>query len=199
MNGSAAKEDEFAFKYLVAPIYRHAAEGRILFAPLRASEFFLVDPNLRRNLDFRWIVSGGESRAKDDAVYVGLPAGATGGVAADSFVRWLLNPKNQLRLMQESEKNRGAETAFGVAGGFSALPEVNAAGFTARHPELTGKLPVPASVGLGAPLPPAWKALKSGVLAPWLMDAARSGSTADSASLDAAIAAYLARNPELVP
>lgn len=198
LNGSAAKEDDFAFRYLVAPTYRHAAEERILFSAQRASDYFLLDPNLRRALDFRWLRTGAGLRAKEDAVYLGLPEGASGGVAADSFVRWLFTPENQRGLLEASDRNRASETAFGIAGGLSSLIEVNAAGFSVRHPDLAARLPDPSQVGIGSPLPFAWKSLKSGVLEGWLAQAARDDSDAGSASLEAAIAAYLGRHPELV-
>jgi hypothetical protein len=119
-------------------------------------------------------------------------------VAADSFVRWLFTPENQRGLLEASDRNRASETAFGIAGGLSSLIEVNAAGFSVRHPDLAARLPDPSQVGIGSPLPFAWKSLKSGVLEGWLAQAARDDSDAGSASLEAAIASYLGRHPELV-
>lgn len=198
MRGTLADEDDFAFKYLVAPLYRHAAEERILFAPMRASEYFLLDANVRRTLDFRWISHEGNLRAAGDAVYLGLPAKSTGGAAADAFVRWLFTVSNQEKILEASDRNRASEGIFGIAGGFSSLVQVTEKTLARRMPELLFKAPSPDSLRIGNPLPPAWPALLSEVVGPWALRALRAPATGSTDTLDKALADYASRKPELL-
>ncbi len=201
LNGSAAAEDEFSFKYMVAPAYRHAAEGRILFAPMDTATFFLLDGNLRRKLDFRWSTEAGKLRIKDNACYVGLPKALSGRAAADAFLRWLFRKENQEALLEAADLNRSSESSFGIAGGFSSLIAITEGSFPRRHPELIGRIPTADTLLVAEPLPTRWPEISASIVSPWLaeMAAKAPGSGVDGATLTAKLNDYLSRNPEAAP
>ncbi len=187
-NGSASLEDDFQFKYLFAPPYRFAREGRALFASLDSSAFFLAPEESRAALDFRWFARDGRVRISDGAVFAGILRGAKGRAKAESFLRWLLGPEAQRAVLERSRRSRATDFSFGVAGGFSSLRSVNEEIFPSFFPALVGHAPPAAAIVAPPALPQDWPALVSAVLAPWAIEAT---SNPDPA----AVAARLAELP----
>ena len=72
VNRSAADEDDFQFKYLYLPRNLSVQEGRIAFAYMDSSQFFLLSEERRAALDYRWIARGTAIPVLEEAVYAGI-------------------------------------------------------------------------------------------------------------------------------
>jgi hypothetical protein len=185
VNGSAAKEDDFQFKYLFAPPYRRLKEGRTLYEYMDSSELFVVPEDRRAELDFRWLACDGRVPVSDGAVYAGIIRGAPGRGAAEAFLRWLLRPDSQRAVLERARGARAAGYSFGFAGGFSSIRSVNEEVFPAFYPALVGHAPPAASLSAPAELPRDWPSIEAAVFEPWALEAeARASVRAPSALVD---------------
>lgn len=171
VNGSAASEDDFRFKYLFSPPWRWLKEGRTLYAYMDSSELFLANEERRADLDFRWYSSRGEVPISEGTVYAGLGRGATGRAAAEAFLRWFCTPEAQRAILERSRGSRASGYTFGIAGGFSSILSVNEGIFPAFYPALVGHAPPAGKLAAPALLPDDWPALKAAVIAPWALEA----------------------------
>jgi hypothetical protein len=169
-NGQAVLEDDFAFKYLYAPPYRWLKEGRVLYAYMDSSELFTLSGERKADLDFRWFASHGRVRVSEGSAYAGLPRGAPGRKSAEAFLRWLFSPEAQKAMLERASDTRSLENSFGIAGGFSSIRLVNEEAFPMYYPELLGH--APQSLALPGPFPDDWRALESGLIGPWALEAA---------------------------
>jgi hypothetical protein len=65
---------------------------------------------------------------------------------------------------------------FGIAGGFSSLPNVNESVFPKYYEAVLGHLPSSEALMPAAPTPTAWREIKDAVLIPFMLDAMRQGN-----------------------
>jgi hypothetical protein len=198
VNGSLEAEEAYAFKYLFAPGYQNVESGKLLFTAMDSSAFFLLPPLTRSRLEFRYFGDSGKLAVRDDIIYAGVLRKGSGKNAAEGFLRWFFKAQNQAALLERSRTLRISESAFGVAGGFSALAEVTEKILPKYYPDLAGKVPPSAAVRPPGTMPPNWYRIKKELVLPWLASSVSLGlaSPAD-AVLTSALEAYLDRNPEL--
>ncbi len=199
VNGSAAREDDFKYKYLYSPPYRWLKDGRALYAYMDSSELFVVGEERRAELDFRWFSGGGRVPISEGAVYAGLVRGAKGGGAALSFLAWLVTPEAQRAILERSRGTRAADYSFGILGGFSSVRAVNEGVFPAFYPDLVGHAPPAERLSVPAPLPPDWPALEAAVLEPWALEASARPQAAAGDELAARIADFRSRGSRQRP
>jgi hypothetical protein len=169
-NGSAAKEDEFQFKYLYLPEYRSVEEGRIGFAAMSSSEFFVVSEERRASLSFRWLSRSGSIPVDEGIVYAGICRKGEGRQAAEAFIEWFYSEESQRAILEEAKRYRSIESSFGIAGGFSAIRSVNEKLFPLYYPSLLGKLPPSTYLMPPNVLPAQWPAMKEAVVLPFLLE-----------------------------
>jgi hypothetical protein len=103
-------------------------------------------------------------------LFAAIPHGAPGIRAAKAFLVWFLDPKNQEKLLAETQYK--SLRTFGIAGGFSSLPEVNEQILPTYYPNLIGYIPGNEYLQFPEPLPPNWPLIKEEVLLPWLSEQA---------------------------
>ena len=175
VNRSPADEDDFHFKYLYLPRYLSVQEGRIRFAYMDSSEFFLLSEERRAPMEFRWVARGTSIPVLEDALYAGILRKGRGRAAAESFLRWFFREETQRYLLEKTRQMRTNESVFGIAGGFSSIRSVNEKALPAFYPSLLGHLPPPEYIEAPPALPAEWPDLKERVLKPFLLNA--SGTT----------------------
>jgi ABC-type glycerol-3-phosphate transport system substrate-binding protein len=198
-NGSAAAEDDFAFKYLYDPGYRSAASGRVLFTYLSSDALLGMPEQKQEGLSFRWILHEGKVPANDDEVYLALSRKGTGRPAAEAFAAWFFDPGEQKRILEDAKDMRTLETGFGIAGGFSSLREVNEKAFPAYYPGLVGHMPPDGPFMVSKPLPENWPILKREIVLPFLAAACSEPPGAPlprKGELEERISTWLRENPE---
>jgi hypothetical protein len=198
VNGSVEAEDAYSFKYLFAPGYQNVESEKLLFTAMDSSSFFLIPQLTRSRLEFRYFGDSGRLAVRDDIAYAGILKQGGGRNAAEGFLRWFFKAQNQAALLERSRTLRISESAFGVAGGFSALSEVTEKVFPQYYSDLGGKAPPSAALRPPETMPPNWYRLKKELVLPWLASSGGLGlaSPAD-ALLASALEAYLDKNPNL--
>lgn len=172
VNRSAADEEDFQFKYLYLPRNLSVQEGRIAFAYMDSSQFFLLSEERRAALEYRWIAKGTAIPVLEDAVYAGILRKGRGRAAAESFLKWFFREETQRYLLEKTRAMRTSETIFGLAGGFSSIRSVNEKVLPGFYPSLLGHLPPPEYIEAPPTLPPDWIDLAGRVLKPFLLNAA---------------------------
>ena len=170
-NESLTKEEEFQFKYLYLPVYRSLEEGRIGYAAMDSSDFFLIPEERRTTLAFRWLSRDGAIPLDDEVVYAGICRGANGKQVAEAFLKWFYTEGTQRKILEDARRFRSIESSFGVAGGFSSIRSVNEKLFPLFYPSLLGRLPPGSYLSVPPALPAYWPALRNEVILPFLADA----------------------------
>jgi hypothetical protein len=170
-NVSAAKEDEFQFKYLYLPRYRSVEEGRIGYAAIRSRDFFIIAEERRSSLSFRWLAKDNMVPVEDDIVYAGICREGTGKQAAEAFLKWFYAEETQRSFLDEARHYRSMESSFGIAGGFSAIKAVNEKLYPLYYPSLLGKMPQADNLKAPGVLPSGWTEIKESIVIPFLLEA----------------------------
>ena len=197
VNGSAETEDAYAFKYLFAPGYQNVESGKLLFTAMDSSSFFLLPSLTRGRLVFRYFGDSGKLAVRDDIIYTGILRKGSGKNAAEGFLRWFYKAQNQAALLDRARTLRISESAFGVAGGFSAITEVTEKILPKYYADLSGKVPPATAIHPPETMPPYWYRIKKDFVLPWLASSASSNRAAAVADFTPAFEAYLDRNPDL--
>jgi hypothetical protein len=197
-NGSPAREDEFAFKYLYDPGYRSVSAGRILFAYMDSEDFFSLPDQKRAGLTFRWIIHKGLIPVNEESTFLGITRKGAGRESAEAFATWLFKSETQHAILEDFRAQRLSEISFGIAGGFSSIKDVNAKIFPSFYPGLLGHS-LPAGPFLAAkPLPPSWPIIKRDVVIPFLEEECAKASGSPLPGQDALfnrISTWLKENP----
>jgi ABC-type glycerol-3-phosphate transport system substrate-binding protein len=171
INTSTTAEDEFAFKYLYDPPYKLVTDGRNLFSFISSSDLFVLPHDKIQNIDFRWISRNNEIPINDNIIYAGICKNAAHLEAAEAFLSWFFNDKNQKVILENCRKMGTMNRTFGISGGFSSLTTVNEKTFPLYYPSLLGHLPPAETLAVPRILPNNWELLKKDILIPYLADA----------------------------
>ncbi|MFH2115538.1 MAG: hypothetical protein ABIJ86_13635 [Spirochaetota bacterium] len=194
VNESILKEEEFQFKYLYLPAYRSLEEGRIAYAAMGSSDFFLIPEERRSGLAFRWLSKDGVIPLDDEVVYAGICRGAEGKQVAEAFLKWFYTEGTQRKILEDARRFRSIEISFGVAGGFSAIRSVNEKLFPLFYPSLLGRLPPGSYFSVPPALPSYWLDLMREVILPFLIEAMAPVAIEDpNAVLESRVQAWMRR------
>ena len=192
-NTSATAEDDFEFKYLYDPPNKLVTKGRNLFSLMTSDELFMLPSDKIRNIDFRWVNKSGKTPVKDNIIYMGICRNAKHLGAAEAFISWFFEEKNQKAMLEWNRDMGTMDRDFGISGGFSALRPVNEKTFPLFYPALLGHLPPRDNLAVPKILPKNWELYKEKIVIPYLVDAARAapGKEGDVESLDHRIADWI--------
>jgi len=188
INTNTQMEEDFTFKYFIEPPQRLIQTRRILFAHIESDDLFSLSEEVRKNLDFRWIMEQNKIPVTDDSVYLGIPKRAKSKKAARAFVQWFFNAESQRRLLEYSKANRINEGIFGICGGFSALSSVTEQIYPLFYPELLGHIPPSENFTPPNILPGNWAIIKERVVLPYLHDRVRHAKADEVYSLERRLA-----------
>ncbi|HBB42157.1 MAG TPA: hypothetical protein DCZ74_01430 [Treponema sp.] len=180
-NTSTTTEQNFQFKYLYMPKYRRIATDKCLFAFMTSSELFTLTNEQSMDLAFRWLVTDNRKLMVDDAIITaGLYKHTKNRKAAEEFLLWLSSKETQRKLMERTESMDLDTVTFGIAGGFSALMDVNADVYPSHYRVLLGNLPSQENLAFGNILPHRWNMIKEKAILPYLLDASNTENEVES-------------------
>lgn len=167
-NTSAQVEEDFAFKYLFMPYYRQVASDRTLFAYTTSDQLFKTMNELELELEYRWICMDDQIPIEDDFTMLGIYKKAENLVGAIEFITWFFQSESQQQIL-----NRKAEMAletdlFGIAGGFSAVRDVNEHILPTYYTQLLSNLPPSQMLKVPQKLPVRWESYKTSVVEAYL-------------------------------
>ena len=173
-NQSVQTEDDFAYKYLFMPDYRQATSGRCLFSYTTSDELFRFMDNEDENIDYRWIYKGDIIPVEDSMVMMGIYKDAENIVGATEFISWFLKSENQRSILERKARANLDTEKFGIAGGFSAVREVNDHILPLYYTKLLSNLPPSQMISVPEKLPAKWESYKEIVIEPYINDAVHS-------------------------
>ncbi len=170
VNGSTRAENDYQFKNLYDPPYRQVTSGLCLFSYISSRDLLVLPEDKVSSIDFRWITRNDLTPVDDGMIYLGICERAKNLEAAEAFLIWFFNEKNQKAMLERKKSFGLMDRNFGIADGFSSLRPVNEKVFPLYYPSLLGHLPPLESLMAPRILPNNWYTLKSGILMPWLTD-----------------------------
>lgn len=170
LNGGLDAEREFQQKFMIEPPYMLISKKRILCYYRNLREFYSIPSQKRAGMKIRLLAENNRIPVLPGPLFAAIPHGAPGIRAAKAFLVWFLDPKNQEKLLAETQYK--SLRTFGIAGGFSSLPEVNEQILPTYYPNLIGYIPGNEYLQFPEPLPPNWPLIKEEVLLPWLSEQA---------------------------
>ena len=194
-NGGPQLDEAFVQKYMYEPVSKLLDEKRILFYYTSSERLLQALEEHQEEVDFRWLTHGEEVVVEEEILYLGIPRAAGNKRGARIFLEWLFDQDTQELLLRINQAKR--LKVFGIAGGFSALREVNEQSFPRAYPKLIGR--IPSALRFPGHLPLDWAEIKRQVILPWLLstitaDSVGTGQRA-TAALRAALAAFRREQP----
>ncbi len=173
-NQSVQTEDDFAYKYLFMPEYRQATSGRCLFSYTTSDQLFRFMHDEDEEIDYRWIYKGDSIPVEDSFVMMGIYDRAENVVGATEFISWFLQSENQKAILDRKAKANLDTEKFGIAGGFSAVREVNDRILPLYYTKLLSNLPPSQMITVPEKLPAKWDSYKEIVIEPYINAAVHS-------------------------
>lgn len=192
-NTASSNEDDFSFRYLYTPNYKHVSSDRCLFAYSDSDEFFRHSQEQITDIDFRWICTS-DSEPKifvgDEITMLALYKKSCNKSAAKKFILWLFSRETQKELLERSASmNLGVRT-FGICGGFSGMKVVNDEFFPLYYKNLLGNLPSEELLFPPSAFPARWKSLKERVVIPYLAEKSKTETSFDTKSMEERLAIW---------
>ncbi len=174
-NGGIQDEEAFQEQYLYDPPYQLILRGRIRFSFIDSDQYFTYTDRERDAIGFRWVSNGTEVPIEEDLVLVGIPSEAENPAGARDLVSWFYEAETQEALLRMVVSKQ--LSTFGIAGGFSAFPEVNELVFPRVYPSLLGRIPPERMLSPPRLVPKNWGEIKDDVVHPWFGEAVATGTS----------------------
>ncbi len=162
INDGIEVERRFIGKYFTVPPYTLVADGRIMFYLASSAGFAALSEEKRAVLDFRWLSHEKKIPVQEGILWTGIPLAARNKEGAKSFLVWLFSQETQRRLLEVNSHKR--LRVFGIANGFSALPEINERDLPEQHAFFLGHIPGAGFLQFPPRLPTEWERLKREVV-----------------------------------
>jgi ABC-type glycerol-3-phosphate transport system substrate-binding protein len=175
-NGGPAAENAFITKYSYAPVYQLLRSHRLTFAYSRAADFLAQDQSVVSGLSLRWATWQGRLRLLDNFVAAGIPQQSARKAEALQFIRWLLDPAVQKRLMVKGLDD--GLHSFGFLGGFSTARTLTEETIPQYFPAVRLRIPPESMLDFPEAQGILWQVFKRDIFGPW----ARGAITANKAA-----------------
>jgi ABC-type glycerol-3-phosphate transport system substrate-binding protein len=166
-----SEQDAFAFVYFNKPGYQLVLEGKVLYWPMKASEFFKLPRSTREQLRYRFPTVEHKLILTSDSRYMGIPKGSKNRKAALKFARWLLVSSNQEKIWKEMESQQLLPDYVGAFDGFSSIMQVNETILLRYFPEYGQNPLLSAAIPEPAKIPDYWEDFSRDFLHHWLESA----------------------------
>lgn len=178
-NGGLSTEEDFAYKYLFMPSYRQITSGRTLFSYTSSNDLFQYMKEDDSNINYRWIIEKGRIPIEDSYLMMGIYKDCHNQVGATEFITWFLDSENQRSILKRKSDSNLDTEMFGIAGGFSAVREVNEHILPLFYKQLLENLPPSSLLSVPKGLPAKWESYKESVIQPYLKESVRKDEKVD--------------------
>ena len=197
-NVTEEQEEAFSFTYFNKPGYQLVLDNRVLYWPMKASEFFSLPYSAKARLRYRFPSVNQKILLTADTRYMGIPKGAKNKKAAMAFARWLLIAGNQEKIWKEMQSEHLLPDYIGPFGGLSSLIQINEAVFSKYFPEYSQNPILSSGLSAVPALPEYWDAFSKDFLRHWLEGALSTVPTKSSVDEDfrASLEKYLGTMPD---
>ena len=166
-NGGPEAESAFISKYAYEPVLQLLASQRLAFAYSRASDF--LNQSQTRKLSLHWATWQGRLLILDNFVATGIPQQSNHKTEALQFIRWLLKPDVQRKIIVKTVDD-GIQS-FGFLGGFSSCRNVTEKSLPQYYPKTRLHIPPESIIFFPEPQGILWRVFKQEILAPWIRNA----------------------------
>ncbi len=163
-----SQQDDFAFTYFNMPGYQLVLEGKVLYWPMKASEYFKLPHSIREQLRYRFPAVDHKIILTENSRFIGIPRGSKNRKAALEFARWLFVATNQEKIWKEMESQQLLPDYVGAFDGFSSIMQVNETIFLRYFPEYGQNPLLPAAIPEPARIPDYWEDFSRDFLHHWL-------------------------------
>jgi len=184
-NTSIQAVEDFIFKYFYNPPEKLIRSGRILFTCMESNQYFTLDEDERKNIDFRWLAENDIIPLDEQSMFLGI---TKNGKAAEAFLKWFFNAETQRLLLEKSRQYSIMETSFGICGGFSAMRSITEQIFPQFYPDLLEHIPPQDFLQPSDELPDNWPLMKERVILPFLHERSRQANSDDMYPLEKRLA-----------
>ena len=132
-------------------------------------QLFKIPGEKHSAIDFRWLSYENRIPVNPDILFTAIPKGAQNPAGGKSFLLWLYKPEIQQKLFEINHFKR-LEGISGIAGGFSALKEVNQTALPQHFPLLTGRIPASDTLVFPQTYPDNYRRLRDDGIIPWIIN-----------------------------
>lgn len=167
VHGPLEAELAVADRFLNAPPLRLLDLEYLTYIYMPSDELLRWSFFATRAYDFR-VLTNTEGRVLplESVVWAGVPRTAANAEGALAFLRWILDPVNQMAVARTKIDQR--IDRFGLFGGFSTIPAVNEQMIADLYPTIRDRLPAPELLAATTIVPRYWDELTAAVLWPLL-------------------------------
>lgn len=184
-NTSTQSEQDYQYKYLYTSELKWITEGRCTFAFSTSDTLFRFNEESLSGISFRWLSENGMIYLEDTVRYMGIYKETKRTDDAKEFILWFMDERNQQKMLEWSKNMKLIQRDFGIAGGFSAVKNVNEQSFPLYYPMLMGNIPSADKLKVNINILPAkWDSLKEKVILPYLADAVKTEGQSQEKSLE---------------
>lgn len=169
-NKSVQAELDFSFKYLQSPIYRQITSGKTLFAYTTSSELFKIAQEQDINLDYRWISQNGKIPVEDDMLMLGIYKKTENLANASEFITWFFHTETQDSILKRKSSLSLDTDSFGIAGGYSSIPEVTEKILPTYYTHAISNLPPAGLLSFESKYNARWATYETKVIQPYIRD-----------------------------
>lgn len=173
-NTSPQAEEDFAYKYLFMPDYRQVETGRCLFSFTTTDNLFRFMKDENEAIEYRWIYENNQIPMEDAFVMAGIYKNGNNIPGATEFLSWFMQSENQQAILERKASSNLDTEKFGIAGGFSAVSDVNERVLPIYYTKLLSNLPPAAMITVAPKLPSKWVSYKTSVIQEYIKDSVQS-------------------------
>ena len=168
VNKSVQSELDFSFKYLQSPIYRQITSGKTLFAYTTSSKLFIISREQDLNIDYRWISQDNKIPVEDDMIMMGIYKKTENLANASEFITWFFHTETQESILKRKSTMSLDTDSFGIAGGYSSIPEVSEKILPTYYTQTMSNLPPANLISYDSRYNARWTSYETKVIQPFI-------------------------------
>lgn len=169
-NSSTQTESDFVYKYLSVTPDKRVTSGRTLFAYITSNKLFSMNAEQLSKIDFRWLNNKGLIPVEDSMTQMGIAKKSNNEAIASEFISWFFNSETQHSIIERKFKMNLDTVQFGIAGGFSAIKDVNEHVLPVYYPSLMTNIPQARTFMTTDRKPTTWEKIKTRVVLPYISE-----------------------------
>lgn len=168
VNSDPQTESDFVYKYLSVTDDKRVTGGKTLFAYTTSDKLFRLTSEQLAKLDFCWLENQGFIPLEDEMLMFGIPRRCKNLNGATEFISWFYKVETQKEILERKMETKLEINRFGIAGGFSAIKDVNERILPIYYTRLLSNIPQQGSLKVMEKKPSRWEQIKTKVVIPYI-------------------------------
>jgi len=167
-NSNPQTESDFVYKYLSETDDKRVTGGRTLFAYTTSDKLFRLTSEQLSKIEFCWLENEGLIPIEDEMLMMGIPKKCNNLNGATEFISWFYKAETQKEILERKIETKLEINKFGIAGGFSAIKDVNERILPIYYTRLLSNIPQQGSLKVLEKKPARWEQIKTKVVLPYI-------------------------------